>query len=122
MWVVTRSTHIDAAGVMTGHLGIQFTEDKPVAQLPVQKIKVLEDKGVISRSLTSEEGPKVRRLALPAVLEKWKVGATKNIRKEKVPNADTEYMKSPRHVPRGRRKGSPEAENICYGLLHLQGI
>ena len=93
----SRSTHIDTADVITGHLGVQSTEDMPVAQLPVQEINVPKDKEAIAHSFASEEGRKVRRLALPAVLKKWKVRTAKKIRKEKVPDAETEYMKKLLH-------------------------
>ena len=88
----THTTHIDTADVITG-LGTQFTEDTPVAQSPVQEIKVADDKEAIAHSSASKKGRKVRRLGLPAVLKKWKVGAAKKISKEKVPDAETEYMK-----------------------------
>ena len=90
----SKSTHIDTADAITGLLGVQLTEDTPVAQSPVQKIQVLEDN---THSLTSEEGRKVRRFALPAILKKWKVRAAKKISKEKVPDADAEYMEKLLH-------------------------
>ena len=109
----THTIHIDTADEITGRLGVQSTEDTPVAQSPVQEINVLEDNEAIAHSSASEEGRKVRRLALPAVLKKWKVRAAKKICKEKVPpvlDADAEYMKKLLHLSALHR----EAFRIAY--------
>ena len=71
-----QSTHINIADAITGPF-VQFTEDTPVAQSPVQETKVLEGKEAIAHSLAPEKGRKVRRLALPSILQKWKVRAAK---------------------------------------------
>lgn len=62
------------------------------------------------------------RLALLAVLKKWKVPAAKKIFKNKI-RVDAEYMKKlmwrvPGGDPRGKRV-LPAVENICYGFLRL---
>ena len=93
----TQTTHIDLADALTG-LPDVFAEDIPVAQSPVQKTLVLEDKAAIGHS--SASGPKERRLALLAILKKWKVRAAKKIFKDKiplVPGADADYMKKLLH-------------------------
>jgi hypothetical protein len=72
----THTTRINTADAVTGPF-VQFTKDTPVAQSPVQETKALEDKEAIAHSLASEEGGRVRRLALPSVLNKWKVRAAK---------------------------------------------
>ena len=94
----------------------------------MQKITVLEDEEVITQSLASEEGRKVTRLALPAVLKKWKVRAAKKIRKGKFPlvtDAERDYMKKLLHRAayvvvfraenqKGRQKlKSPVISNYC---------
>ena len=74
------------------------SEDIQVAQSPVQKPLVLEDKEAIAHSSVS--GRKQRRLALLAILKKWKVRAAKKIFKDKiplVPGADADYMKKLLH-------------------------
>ena len=71
---------------------------------------MLEDNEAIAHSYASEEGRKVRKLAIPAVLKKWKVRAAKKICKEKVPlvfDVDAEYMKKLLHL-------SAEAFRIAY--------
>ena len=93
----THTTHIDFADALTGLLDVQFAEDMPVAQSPVQKPLVLEDKEV---GHYSASGRKERRLALLAILQKWKIRAAKKISKDKiplVPGADAEYMKKLLH-------------------------
>jgi hypothetical protein len=90
----THTTHIDLADALTG-LPDVFAEDIPVAQSPVQKPLVLEAIGHSSASRRKE-----RRLALLAILKKWKVRAAKKISKDKiplVPGADADYMKKLLH-------------------------
>ena len=92
------TTHIDSADAITGLLDVQFAEDMPVAQSPVQKISVLDEKEAIAYS--SASGRKERRLVLLAILKKWKVRVAKKISKDKiplVPGADAEYMKKLLH-------------------------
>ena len=93
----THTTHIDFADALIGLPDVQFAEDIPVAQSPVQKPLVLEDKEV---GHSSASGRKERRLALLAILKKWKVGAAKHISKDKiplVPGADADYIKKLLH-------------------------
>ena len=71
--ILTITSLIAIVGAITGHSGVQFTENTPVAHSPVQEIKVLDDTKAIAHSSASEEGCKVRRLALPTVFKKWKV-------------------------------------------------
>ena len=94
----THTTHIDFADALTGLPDVQFVEDIPVAQSPVQKPLALEDEEAIRRS--SASGRKERRLALLAILKKWKVRAAKKLSKDKiplVPGADADYMKKLLH-------------------------
>ena len=78
------TTHIDFADALTGHLDVHFAEDIPVAQSPVQKILVLEDK-LEAIFHSSASGRMERRLALLAILKKWKVHVAKQISKDIVP-------------------------------------
>ena len=92
------TTHIDFADALKGLPDVQFTEDIPVAQSPVQKTLVLEDKGAIGHSSVSRR--KERRLALLAILKKWKIRAAKKISRDKiplVPDADADYMRKLLH-------------------------
>jgi hypothetical protein len=89
----THTTHIDPANAITGLLDVQ-AEDMPVAQSPVQKTPVLDEKEAVAYS--SASGRKERRLVLPAILKKWKVRVAKKMSKDKIPldpGADAEYMK-----------------------------
>ena len=83
----------------SGLPGIQSPKDIMMLiilhSLVQQIIKVLEDKEAIAHPVESEEGCKVGWLALPLILQKWKVRTAKKILKKTnalVPGPEMEYM------------------------------